>query len=245
VSDLGDIPRYVQVPFPLEAGDDTPRTRGRARRRVEDPRPVQVYPQLIEGLGIEEVVTYMRLALWHQRGEESSIERLAEELWFGSADHAERWVHALVQRDLVVTDDAYRAALKAEWDAHTAETKRSQDERQDRLDNADYLDGYWHGEWPAQPKAVPPKGISVVYFQYDKDGQLAYIGSTKQFLRRMEGHLDTSRPDVWARWEARECAARDEAYVIEDREIRERRPYQNKPGVVPVAKFRTSRRAGA
>jgi hypothetical protein len=234
-----DVPRYMQVPFP-RAADMSPVAR--IRRRDE---PVMVYPWLIEGLGIEEVVTYLRLALWHQRSEEASVERLADELWMGSTERAERWVHALVEHDLVVTDDAYRAALKAERDEYMAETDQRQLDKQARLDNAKYLGTCWLGEWPPRESDAPPKGVAVVYCQYDVAGRLAYVGSTNHFLRRMKNHAKTMRPAPWVRWEAHECAARDEAYVLEAREIEQRQPYQNLPNPVQVGRPRASRKASA
>jgi hypothetical protein len=239
---LGDVPLYVQVPFPVfpEQGT-TIYNRARRARRIRGSRPVMMYPQLIEHLGIEETVTYLRLALWHECGEELSIERLADELWFGSTERATHWVHALIEHNLLITDEEFRAAHEAEWAEHVAEVEQRQAERQARLGNATYLDGRWAGGWPLVRGDGPPKSVSVVYFQHDADDRLAYIGSTHTFQRRMENHAKTARAGVWVRWEARECAARDEAYVIEEREIAERKPYQNAVSVPPVARPRARR----
>lgn len=211
-------PSRLVVPFPLPA------------RGSRLNKPVLIYPELIGELGIEEMATYLRIALWYQNGEESTVQRLADELWQGSAWRAEMWIHELARRGLVCDQGDWRrqAAELVERENEAKVARTSADNL--RRKNATYLDGRWSGDWPVTRRcSLPARGVPVVYFQYDSAGQIAYIGSTKDFAKRMANHADHPRSAVWARWEARECAARDEAYAIESREIEGQKPYQNKP----------------
>lgn len=220
---MNEIPGYLVIPFPLAPTE----------HRSLDSRPVQMYPELIERLGFEETITYLRIALWHQRGEESSIARLAEEVWFGDGWRAEMWVSALCRRGLVQEEAEWRGAAEAEWEEEQAASARHTSAKRRRLRQATYHDGRWSGTWPLNQRAeMPAPRVPVVYFQYDADDRLAYIGSTDLFTNRMRNQAEHRRSDVWVRWEARECGARDEAYAIENREIEARDPYQNRPSII-------------
>lgn len=85
----------------------------------------------------------------------------------------------------------------------------------------------WHGDWPVPERApVPPAGISVVYVLYDTALVPCYVGSTFKFRDRMKAHArDGKSVHVWT---AFPCANREEAYILEDRLLREHKPYLNR-----------------
>lgn len=100
----------------------------------------------------------------------------------------------------------------------------------------------WSGDWHLVRRfvrAVPSSGTAVVYFMYDDADDLAYIGSTSDFVKRVADHArDTSqRCLAWTHWSAFECETRLDAYVLEYREIKRLTPYQNMtPGAWPKLK---------
>jgi len=106
----------------------------------------------------------------------------------------------------------------------------------------EYGAGEWSGDWApvlAGHGAAPDTKIPVVYFMYDSSDLLAYIGSTDRFRKRMSEHANGRRSDAWHRWTARECPTRKIAYILEDREILARDPYQNGLSACRPAKWLT------
>lgn len=210
------------VPFPLE-------------QRVVHGRsfPVlDVAHQLIEQLCVEELHTYLHIARWHQRGESADIRRLADEVWFGDLYKANRWVFELAQRGLILTVGEYLAHLLGLRDAEERETDRQTAAAAKLRDRPSYTGDEWFGVWPVTPDAVvPPKGQPVVYFAWDKNGEIAYVGSTKDFPSRMRTHAEARKSLTWCRWTAKGCADRRAAYTLEREDIDRLRPPQNGPGL--------------
>jgi hypothetical protein len=77
----------------------------------------------------------------------------------------------------------------------------------------------WTGITPIGPdEPRPPVGLPVVYVLYGSDGQPIYAGSTDNFHRRLNSHIrDGKLP--WT-WMAYPCDTREQAYEIEDRNIK-------------------------
>lgn len=77
--------------------------------------------------------------------------------------------------------------------------------------------------------AVPPGRTPSVYYLFDGDDRLAYIGSTDLALRqRILSHRALDAVDCAVRWELTTCRSRGEAFALERREIYRRRPYLNR-----------------
>lgn len=107
--DVAALPHWAAVPFPREAEERGPTRSGKA---YSGHQPVQVPAELVEDLGLEELATFVRLTLWHQRGERATMERLADELWSGKISRAAMWVAELECRSLVITSSRYHALLE-------------------------------------------------------------------------------------------------------------------------------------
>lgn len=86
----------------------------------------------------------------------------------------------------------------------------------------------WSGESPLEPRAQrPPDGQAVVYVLFDHENVPCYVGSTEKFKARIDAHgRDKAKPFV--RWAAYPCDDREAAYQLEDRLLKEHKPYLNR-----------------
>lgn len=211
----------VTIPFPMDQREP-------GGRRI----PVSsVYHDVVDALGVEELATYIRLMVWHDRGEAADLDRLAKEQWFGDRHRAGMWVDELRRKGLVVTSEAYAAELD-----ELAELMMEPGPVD--VGPIEWADGTWSGSWPVAPDVVcSDRGVPVVYYAYDAAGLLSYIGSTGHFRSRMDDHLEHRRSIGWATWRARECASRKAAYVLEAGEIDRLKPPLNRPGSTRGADF--------
>lgn len=165
--------------------------------------------ELVEHLGLEEMATWLRLAMWQKLGEASSLQRLADELWFGDLQRAETWVNALAAKGLIRNGAAYAQALE-EIRLFEAAQLPEPPRRADRHEPND--DGTWSGPWPmTYDTNYPPRLQPVVYVLFN-DNTPVYVGSTANFRERMKQH---HRDKKWTRWTAHPCSTRDEAYRVE------------------------------
>lgn len=87
-------------------------------------------------------------------------------------------------------------------------------------------DGTWRGTWPLNGGPVPIDGIPVVYVLYDAESAPCYAGSSDHLKGRLQGHERDGKPFV--RWTASRCSDREAAYRLEDRLLKESKPYLNK-----------------
>lgn len=216
---LSDFP----LPFPFEASGIEAR----------DFPVCQVPHVIIETLGIEELITYLRLSVWHQRGEAADLRRVADDIWWGETYRAVTWIESLRSKGLLVETAALRGHIAA-GHLDIEQAPRSRPSRRE----PQWGDARWEGVWPVEISDGdwnPAGNVSVVYWQYGAEG-LAYVGSTKHFVSRMADHLEHRRSLGWLRWEARECASRGDAYQLEAREIERLKPPQNKQVVKTKAR---------
>lgn len=87
--------------------------------------------------------------------------------------------------------------------------------------------GSFFGEWPLTLNAPRPKvGRSVVYVLFDVQLMPCYVGSTKNFQYRLAAHQRDGKP--FTRWVAYPCDDREAAYALEDKLLKEHRPYLNR-----------------
>lgn len=87
-------------------------------------------------------------------------------------------------------------------------------------------DGNWRGTYPFEGSGTPPHKVSVVYVLFDEHNVPCYVGSTSQFRIRLRSHDREGKQFV--RWLAYPCADRDRAYELEDRLLRQHKPYLNR-----------------
>jgi len=100
-------------------------------------------------------------------------------------------------------------------------------------------DGYWSGVADLKPDAPRPRdGQAVVYVLFDDRNVPCYVGSTGKFKSRIDTHFRNAagyrrsrgggEGKDFARWVAYPCADREAAYQLEDRLLKEHKPYLNK-----------------
>ncbi|MEU7855201.1 hypothetical protein [Nonomuraea sp. NPDC049141] len=86
-------------------------------------------------------------------------------------------------------------------------------------------DGTWSGAWPLDGHAYPPRGQAVVYVLFDGGNVPCYVGSTSGLIARLQRHANEGKR--FNHWIAHPCADREAAYRLEDRLLREHKPYLN------------------
>jgi hypothetical protein len=87
--------------------------------------------------------------------------------------------------------------------------------------------GTWDGVFPLGfQDPAPPHGVSVVYVLFDPVNVPCYVGSTKDFRGRLKRHGKEGKD--FSRWTAHPCQDRAHAYELEDRLLKEHKPYLNK-----------------
>lgn len=88
-------------------------------------------------------------------------------------------------------------------------------------------DGNWRGTWPMPDRApAPPFGQSVVYVLFDAENVPCYVGSSEQLRTRLRAHDSDGKQFV--HWLAYPCRDRQDAFELEDRLLREHKPYLNR-----------------
>lgn len=88
-------------------------------------------------------------------------------------------------------------------------------------------EGSWVGDYPIPADAPRPiYGISVVYVLFDEANQPCYVGSTNKLSARLNAHKKDGKRFV--RWQAHHCVDREHAYRLEDRLLRQHKPYLNR-----------------
>ena len=113
------------------------------------------------------------------------------------------------------------------WDARmpmTASKVRGEAERY--LRDLPSPDGTWSGIYPLGGQGAPPDQVSVVYVLFDPHNVPCYVGSTAHFRERLKVHRKKGKR--FDRWMAYRCEDRDAAYALEERLLREHKPYLNK-----------------
>lgn len=86
--------------------------------------------------------------------------------------------------------------------------------------------GTWEGPFPFGDETTPAAGSSVVYILFDSFNAPCYVGSTEHFRHRLHQHANAGKDFSW--WRAYPCETRAAAYALEDRLLREHKPYLNK-----------------
>lgn len=96
-----------------------------------------------------------------------------------------------------------------------------------RLSFTNGPEGTWIGRYPcAAEDPAPRQGTNVVYVLYGTDNEPCYVGSTNNLRVRLKAHARDGKDFV--RWQAYRCRDREHAYELEDRLLREHKPYLNR-----------------
>lgn len=85
--------------------------------------------------------------------------------------------------------------------------------------------GSWFGTDPLGDGVAPRAGQCVVYVLFDASNTPCYVGSSEDFRHRLMNHR---RDKEFVRWVAYPCQDRARAYELEDRLLKEHKPYLNK-----------------
>lgn len=87
--------------------------------------------------------------------------------------------------------------------------------------------GSWRGShtYATAANPMPAPGVSVVYVLYDANNEPCYVGSSEQFQTRLRTHIRNGKPVAY--WTAFPCSDRAAAYELEDRLLKQHKPYLN------------------
>ncbi len=87
--------------------------------------------------------------------------------------------------------------------------------------------GSWFGDWPYPSGAPAPlSGTPVVYVLFDEVHKPCYVGSTKNFSARLSAHAKDGK--IFVHWQAHPCRSREDAYQLEERLLKQHKPYLNR-----------------
>jgi hypothetical protein len=86
--------------------------------------------------------------------------------------------------------------------------------------------GSWMGIYPFDGGPFPQNNTPVAYVLFDALNQPCYVGSTQHFSHRMRKHTADGKQFTY--WHAYPCTDRAAAYALEDRLLKEHKPYLNK-----------------
>lgn len=112
-----------------------------------------------------------------------------------------------------------------DWDAHVDIPWRKMLHLGRHLPNGP--EGTWTGSWPLDDGAPTPRqSQAVVYVLFGADNEPCYVGSTDDFRPRMSRHAKDGKQFV--NWQAHPCQDRDHAYRLEDRLLKQYKPYLNR-----------------
>lgn len=191
---------------------------------VGDYRPVSVPAELIDpgsGTPAEVIGAYAIVMYWLERGQPATIERLAERLGC-PAEHAEQLVATL--HDVGALH--YGEGPDAEPFRNPCCESSEPPPRRPIVLRDTTAPPEWRGPWPVVAgTATPGKGQNIAYVLRDGQPRPLYVGSTDDFLSRMESHAKTK---VWTSWQAYLCDDRDGAYAFEQHLIRKLKPRLNR-----------------
>lgn len=190
----------------------------------------------------EVMQAYYTLAAWKAAGTEISPERFLAEVC-GSDDERDAWaLDALIQMKLVITPDEAKErardfaeamygsrSLPGDYEDGVADglPRRKRKPKVKRVVPApfpEFLPETWSGTRDDLAESSPRPKVNVVYYLYDEDDTLIYVGSTGNVYGRLSYHPIRE----WVRYEAHRCGDRDAAYWLEAVEIMERRPPMNR-----------------
>jgi predicted GIY-YIG superfamily endonuclease len=160
-----------------------------------------------------------RLAAARAAAMEQAIHRVATEYRDGSLTY-EHLCAAMVAIRAV----RHQGAMKL-WDEIVGVPWKRLAQYAKRLPNGP--EGSWIGEYPIPADApIPIYGIPVVYVLFDQANEPCYVGSTDKLSPRLTAHEKDGKHFV--RWQAHPCEDREHAYRVEDRLLKQHKPYLNR-----------------
>ena len=160
-----------------------------------------------------------RLAQARREAMEQVIHRIASEHRAGRLTHEQLCV-AMV----AIRATQHKGAMKL-WDETVGVPWQRLAQYAKRLPNGPA--GSWVGEYPIPANApIPIYGVPVVYVLFDENNTPCYVGSTDKLSPRLTAHGKDGKRFV--RWQAHPCDDRDHAYRLEDRLLKQHKPYLNR-----------------
>lgn len=147
------------------------------------------------------------------------LHRIGSDYNTGNLTHRE-----LCTAFLAVRGQKLRGAMNA-WDDIVGISSKRLIQLAKQLPNGP--ENSWTGDYPIPADAPRPiSGIPVVYVLFDDANEPCYVGSTDKFSARMNVHAKSGKRFV--RWQAYGCDDRDHAYRLEDRLLKQHKPYLNR-----------------
>lgn len=160
-----------------------------------------------------------RLAAARRQAMEQAIHRIATEYRTGALTY-----NQLCTALLAVRSVKQQGSLKL-WDEVVGVPWKRLAQYAKRLPNGPA--GSWIGEYPIPLDApIPIYGVSVVYVLFDENNTPCYVGSTDKLSPRLTAHEKDGKHFV--RWQAHPCKNREHAYRLEDRLLKQHKPYLNR-----------------
>lgn len=160
-----------------------------------------------------------RLAQARREAMEQVIHRIASEYRTGALTYTQ-----LCSALAAVRGAQHQGAMRL-WDDVVGVPWKRLAQYAKRLPNGP--EGSWIGDYPFPPDSpIPIYGVSVVYVLFDEANTPCYVGSTDKFSPRMTAHEKSGKRFV--RWQAHPCDDREHAYRLEDRLLRQHKPYLNR-----------------
>ena len=180
--------------------------------------------------GYEATLQHIRL-LQQKRDDLMIKQREAEE------QHLHRLRTAFYAQEIDMDDlaDAYKeyqavttlSGYTNRWDGNVGVSHARLAYRAKGLNRPNGPHGSWQGSYPLISRASsPPDHTCLVYVLFDADNQPCYVGSTQHFRLRLRQHRADGKEFTY--WHAYPCDDRAAAYALEDRLLKEHKPYLNK-----------------
>jgi hypothetical protein len=190
---------------------------------MTDPNPAAPYLDTLQHIDLlSERIHKLKRA--QASAEEQIIHRIACDYRTGNVGI--ETVYALYQKlkATAVSGFPFRWSLGMPDEAHATRIRHTVYRKVRHQPDAD---GNWRGIYPLEPaERFPRTGTSVVYVLFDDANVPCYVGSTSDFRGRSKAHRKEGKAFVC--WLAYPCADREAAYALEDRLLREHKPYLNR-----------------
>lgn len=208
------------LPFPFCPRPDFRKARGCT--------PPSVYPDAVAELSALAIGVYCKIHSWRVANEHADFDRVAHTV--GDPDAASAALHELFHIGCLLNpDEAARRSLYRGW-LYSGESESAAARKERRGIKApqvwpDYTAEEWRGDLNTVCDQYARLDTPVVYFLFNADDELIYIGSTDNLWGRLRSHA-MDKP--WFRFLARGCPDRESAFWLEAGEVKVCKPPLNR-----------------